>query len=139
MLRLTTSAAGTTVALLAAGAGPEASVLAAWSTGGAHWALSPPLPLHGAKLTSASFGPGGPAAVVLNGDRGQVNTGPAHGWQSLPALPPGTATLAPNATGGWDALAIHRTTLAIWHAEPGAGQWASTQTIQVPIQFGSSS
>jgi hypothetical protein len=140
VLRLTTTtAAGTTVALLAAGASPTASVLAAWSTGGVHWALSPPLPLHGAKLTSASFAPGGPAAVVLSGDRGQAITGPAHGWRSLPALPPGTATLAPGATGGWDALAVHRTRLVIWRAGPGARQWASTQTIQVPIQFGSSS
>jgi hypothetical protein len=138
VLRLTTSAVGTTVALLAAGASPTARVLAAWSTGGARWTLSPPLPLHGAKLTSASFGPGGPMAVVLGGDHGQVIAGPASGWRSLPALPPGTATLAPDATGGWDALAVHRTRLAIWHAGPGTRQWASTQTIQVPIQFGSS-
>jgi hypothetical protein len=139
VLRLTTSAVGTTVALLAASASPEASVLAAWSTGGAHWALSPPLPLHGAKLTSASFGPGDPMAVVLTGERGKAITGPASGWHALPALPPGTATLAPDPTGGWDALAIHHTRLVIWHAGPGARQWASTQTIQVPIQFGSSS
>jgi hypothetical protein len=139
VLRLTTTGTtGTTVALLAAGTGQAAGVLAAWFTG-AHWALSPPLPLHGAKLTSASFGPGGSAAAVLSGDRGQAITGPANGWRSLPPLPPGTATLAPGATGGWDALAVDRTRLAIWHAGPGARQWASTQTIQVPIQFGSSS
>ncbi len=139
VLRLTTSTTGTTVALLAAGASREASVFAAWSTGGAHWALSPPLPLRGVKLTSVSFGPSGPTVVVLAGDHGQIVTGPASGWHALPVLPPGTATLAPGATGGWDALAIHRTRLAIWYAGPGAHQWASTQTIQVPIQFGSSS
>jgi hypothetical protein len=139
VLRLTTNTTGTTVALLAAGAsGGEASVFAAWSTGGAHWALSPPLPLHGAKLTSVSFGPSD-TAVVLAGDHGQVITGPTSGWHTVPVLPPGTATLAPGTTGGWDALAIHRTRLTIWYAGPGAHQWASTQTIQVPIQFGSSS
>jgi hypothetical protein len=138
VLRLTNTT-GTTVALLAAGAsGGEASVFAAWSTGGAHWALSPPLPLHGAKLTSVSFGPSD-TAVVLAGDHGQVITGPTSGWHTVPVLPPGTATLAPGTTGGWDALAIHRTRLTIWYAGPGAHQWASTQTIQVPIQFGSSS
>jgi hypothetical protein len=76
---------------------------------------------------------------MLSGDRGQAIAGPAHGWQSLPALPPGTATLAPDDTGGWDALAVHGTRLVIWHAGPGARPWASTQTIRVPIQFGSSS
>jgi hypothetical protein len=66
VLRLTT-AGGTTTALLAAGTGPAAQLLAAWSTGGAHWSLSQPLPLHGAKLTSASPGPGGSVAIVLSG------------------------------------------------------------------------
>ena len=48
VLRLT-STASSTVALLAAGTGPAASLLAAWSAdNGSHWALSPPLRLNGA-------------------------------------------------------------------------------------------
>src|SRR5438094_333162 len=51
VLRLTTTA-GTTMALLAAGSGAAGRLLAAWSTdGGAQWALSPPLPLRGTKIT----------------------------------------------------------------------------------------
>jgi hypothetical protein len=134
-----TTTAGTTTALLAAGTGSAAHLLAAWSTGGgAHWALSPPLPLHGAKLASASSGPGGTVAVVLTGNHAQAISGPAGAWRPLPALPSGTATLAPGPTGGWDALTVHGAKLAIWQLQPGGTAWTATQTISVPIVFGSS-
>jgi hypothetical protein len=138
VLRLTTTA-GTTTALLAVGTGSAAQLLAAWSTGdGTHWALSPPLPLRGAGLTSASSGPGGAVAVMLAGNHAQAITGPAGTWQPLPALPPGTATLAPEPAGGWDALAVHSTRLTVWQLPPGRTAWAVSQTISVFIQFGSS-
>jgi len=134
-----TTTVGTTTALLAAGTGPAARLLAAWSTGSnAHWALSPPLPLYGAKIISASPGPGGGVGVVLTGNRAQAITGPAAAWRELPALPPGTATLAPEPAGGWDALAVHSTRLTVWRLPPGHTAWAVTQTISVFIQFGSS-
>jgi hypothetical protein len=95
VLMLTTTA-GRTTALLAASAGSATSVLAAWTAGnGMRWALSPPFRLNGAKLTSASPGPRGSTAIILNGNRGQAITGPGTSWQPLPRLPPGTATLAP--------------------------------------------
>ena len=138
VLRLTTTA-GTTTALLAAGTGSAADLLAAWSTGGgARWTVSPPLPLHGAKLTSASSGPGGNVAAVLTGNHAQAITGPAGAWHPLPALPPGTATLAPGPAGGWDALAVHGARLAIWRLPHGGAAWAVTQAISVPVAFGSS-
>jgi hypothetical protein len=138
VLRLTTTGTAT-AALLAAGTGPAARLLATWSTdGGARWALSEPLPLRGAKLTSATFGPGGTATVILTGNHAQTITGPAGSWRPLPTPPPGTATLAPGTTGGWDALAVHRARLTIWHLTPTATAWAITQTINVPIQYGSS-
>jgi hypothetical protein len=139
VLRLTTTA-GATTALLAAGTGSAARLLTARSTdGGAHWALSQPFPLGGAKLTSASFGPGGTTAIVLTGNHAETITGTAGSWRPLPALPAGTATLAPDPAGGWDALAVHRARLTVWQLAPGARAWATTQTITVPIQFGSSS
>ena len=138
MLRLTTTG-GTTTALLAAGAGPAARLLAAWSTSsGARWTLSPPLPLHKAALRSASPGPGGSMAVVLTGNQAQTITAADAPWRPLPALPPATATLAPGPGGGWDALAPHHTKLTIWHLPPGHTTWTTTQTITIPIQFGSS-
>ena len=138
VLRLTQTA-NDTVALLKAGSGQAASLLAAWSAdGGAHWALSPPLRLSGADLSSASFGPTGAAAVVLSGNRAASVAGAGAAWRALPALPPGTATLAPGPAGGYDALAVHRTKLTVWQLAPGARAWAATQVINVPIQFGSS-
>jgi hypothetical protein len=147
VLRLTTaagagpagiSAAGGTAALLAAGSGTGTRVLAAWSVGG-RWALSRPLSVGGATITAASFGPGGAAAIRVAGNRGEVIAGPAAPWRPLPALPPGTATLAPGPAGGWDALAVHRATLTVWRLAPAARAWAATQAIHVPIQYGSSS
>jgi hypothetical protein len=138
VLRLTTTT-GTTTALLTVGTGPAAHLLAAWSTdSGARWSLSQPLPLRGAKVTSASFGPSHATAVIATGNRAQTTSGTARSWQPLPALPPGTATLAPGAKGGWDALTVHRTKLTVWQLAPGAHTWAITQVITVPIQFGSS-
>jgi hypothetical protein len=138
VLRLTTTA-GATRALLAAGTGPAARLTAARSAdGGVRWVLSQPLPLHGAKLVSASFGPGGTAAIVLNGNHAETLTGTVGAWRPLPALPPGTATLAPGPAGGWDALAVHRTRLAVWQLAPRGAAWAAAQTIRVPIGFGSS-
>ena len=138
MLRLTTTA-GATTALLAAGTGSAQRLLAAWSTGsGAHWALSQPLPLHGAKPTSVSSGPDGMVAVVLTGQHAQTITGPAGSWRPLPALPAGTVTLAPRPTSGWDALAVHGTKLTVWQLAPGNAAWAVTQIINAPIEFGSS-
>jgi hypothetical protein len=106
--------------------------------GGVHWALSHPLPLHGAKLISASFGPGGSVAIVLNGNHAEAITGTVGAWRPLPALPPGTATLAPGPAGGWDALTVHGVRLAVWQFAPRRAAWATTQTISVPIGFGSS-
>jgi hypothetical protein len=138
VLRLTRTSTGN-AALLETGTGPAASLLAAWSAGnGADWALSPPVRLHGARLGSASFGPGGAVSLVLAGNRAQTITGAGAAWRSLPALPAGTATLAPGPSGGFDALAVHRTTLTVWQLGPGTAGWRTTQTMNVPVQFGSS-
>jgi hypothetical protein len=138
IIRLTRTAHRLT-ALLQAGDGPAASLIAAWSAdSGRRWVLSPPLPLHGATPSSTSFGPAGTAAVVLTGNRAQTLTRAGAVWRSLPALPPGTATLAPRPAGGFDALAVQRTRLTIWRLGSGAAAWHTTQVINVPIQFGSS-
>jgi len=127
-------------ALLTAGTGPAASLLAAWSAdGGARWTLSPPLPLHGVALSSASFGPGGTAAVITTANRGEITASTGSSWRPLPLLPPGTATLAPGPGGAADALAVNRGTLTIWHLAPAAAAWTRAQVIKVPIQYGSSS
>jgi hypothetical protein len=136
--RLTRTAQGMT-ALLQAGTGHGASLLAAWSADGDHWTLSPPLPLHGGALTSASFGPDGTAAIITSASRGQITTRAGSGWLALPPLPPGTATLAPGPGGTADALTVHGGTLTIWQLAPGDSTWAKIQVINVAIPYGSSS
>jgi len=124
-------------ALLLAGSGPGASLLAAWSADGRHWTLS--RPIRSGVLTSASFGPGATAAVITSANRGQVTTGAGSGWLTLPPLPPGTATLAPGPGGSADALAVRGGTLTIWQHAPGGTTWTKIQVIHVPIPYGSSS
>ncbi len=135
--RLTRTAQGMT-ALLVAGTGPGASLLAAWSADGSHWTLSPPLPLHDGALTSASFGPGGTTAIITTASRGAIASA-GSSWQPLPPLPPGTVTLAPGPGGTADALAVRGGTLTIWQHAPGGTTWAKIQVITVPIPYGSSS
>ena len=126
-------------ALLAAGSSQAARLLAAWSAdNGLHWALSPALALGGSAVTSASFGTGGSAAVIMTSGRAEMITSGGSQWHALPALPPGTATLAPGPGGEANALAVHRATLTVWRLGPGGAAWTSTQTISVPIQYGSS-
>ena len=127
-------------ALLTAGTGPAASLLAAWSADdGGRWTLSTPLPLHDAALASASFGPGAAAAAITTANRGEIIANAGSSWRPLPALPPGTATLAPEPDGAADALAVNRGTLTVWHLAPAAAAWTQVQVIKVPIQYGSSS
>jgi hypothetical protein len=134
-----TRAANQTVALLQAGTGHAAILLAAWSAdSGAHWALSAPLPLHQAKLLCASFGAASAVMVMLSGNQAQAITGPGTAWRSLPALPSGIATLAPGPSGGFDALAVHGAMLTVWRLDPGAATWRTIQVMKVPIQYGSS-
>ena len=139
VLRLS-RAGGQDVALLQAGTGAAASLIAAWtSDGGQQWQLSAPLGLDGADPFSASFGPGGATAVVLSTNRGETLAGPGASWHALPPLPAGhTITLAMLAAGITEALAASGTQLTVWQLTSGSAAWARTQAINVPIQYGSS-
>jgi hypothetical protein len=137
VLRLVTIGSQST-ALLAAGNGRDPALLVAWSSdGGLRWTVSPVLRLGGDGTPAASFGTGQTATVVMPGGRGAVIA--AGRWHVLPALPPGTATLAPGPSGVTEALAVHRGTLTIWELGGGAASWAKVQAISVPIEYGSSS
>jgi len=141
VLRLTRTGDRLT-ALLQAGTGRAASLVAAWTADGKSWTVSPPLPLAGAAVLSSSFGGDGAAAVALTGRRAATLTGPGGSWQSLPALPAAPhVTLALPAGGAVMALATDRSILTVWRlAGPaGGGTWTRSQTTTVPIQYGSSS
>ena len=103
-------------------------------------------PVAAGLVSAAGFGPGGSAWVLPGGGRAQAIAGPGGSgraqswrtpsWRTLPALPPGTATLAPGTGGGYDALAVSGAQLSVWQLA-GAG-WAKVQVINVPISYGSS-
>jgi hypothetical protein len=68
-----------------------------------------------------------------------VITGPGGSWQTLPALPAGTAALAATVGGVVDALTVAGGNLTVFRLAALAGEWTRTQVISVPIQSGSSS
>jgi hypothetical protein len=149
-LRLATSG-GRTAALLQVGMGRAASLLAAWTTGAGagiagtlpRWILAPPLPLDGAWVRAAGFGAGGALWLMLAGGPAgtagaQTISGPGGPWHALPTLPAGTAALAIGSAGQFDALVTRGSTLTGWRLDPGSTQWHSAQSINVPIQYGSS-
>ena len=138
VLRLTGTPAGNE-ALLVAGTGTAASLLAArTSDDGAHWTVSAPLRLGAATVRSSGFGASGAAWAVLTDGRAETISGPAAAWRALPAVPPGTAALAPGPGGGFDALAVSGSKLTVWRLRQGTTAWTTTQVITVPIEYGSS-
>jgi hypothetical protein len=143
---------GRTTAILAAGRGTAAVVLAAWSAdGGAHWTLS--TGLHAAAAAGAqpsvSFFADGSAGLVLTAHAGHATAGHAYtigwhaeAWDTLPRLPAGRhpgqlATLAATADAVPQAMVVERGTLTVWQL--GSGQWALLQTVRVSLPYGSSS
>ena len=110
------------------------NVLAAWSNG-TRWTVSGPV--AAGQVRASGFGTGGSAWLLLSGGRAETISGPGGGWQALPAVPAGTATLAPGpGPGSYEALAVSGSELTVWRLAQGA--WAKAQLINVPIQYGSS-
>lgn len=137
VLRLTGTATGD-VALLRARDGAAATLLAAWTSDGAGWAVSPPLATGTGQVTASGTGPGGAAWVLLADGRAYTVPGPDGAWHRLPSPPPGTATLAAGPGDAFEALAVAGGKLTVYRLSP-AGAWTRTQTLTVPIQYGSSS
>jgi len=140
VIRLTRTGS-TQTALLEAGTGDTASLLAAWSSGkDRHWTVSPAFSLGGTQPVSASLGASGAIAVALTGNRAEILAGRGAPWQALPALPAARAiTLALTGSGTTDALAADGSTLTFWQHTTSSADWVKTQVISVPIQYGSSS
>jgi hypothetical protein len=125
-------------ALLQAGTGNAASLVAAWSATAGRWSLSQPLPLRGAELASAAFGPTGLIAVTTTaGSAALINAG-ASTWQALPHPPAGTEALASTGGSQVDALAVDRSALTVWQLTQSGSRWQRGQSMTVPIQYGSS-
>ena len=120
-------------------------LLAAWAPSlGRPWVVSPPLPITKASDLVASGTGSGSSQFVLVRSGGELRAltiaGPGANWHALPALPARTATVAIAPSGAIDALTVDVTKLSVWRLDPAhrASQWIRTQTITVPIVFGSS-
>ena len=123
------------VALVASGS----QLYAAWDTPSG-WSASAPL-AAGSVEASGGFGTGG-AWVLLPDHRAATIVGPGQPWRTLGAVPEGTTVLALGPDGAVDALAVGGSQLdklTVWRLGGSATAWSSVQTIDVPIQVGSSS
>jgi hypothetical protein len=138
--RLTSTGTGD-VAVLQAGQGSGARVLAAWTADhGKHWTLSPPLALDAAQVVSTALRSNGSIALTLTSRTAVTIAGPGTQWKSLPSLPSGrTVTLAFRPAGGLDALAADGSDMTSWQLDSHHSRWTKPQAIKVPIQYGSSS
>ena len=70
--------------------------------------------------------------------RAAVANSVGAGWRTLPPPPSGTATLASGPAASIDALAVKETVLNVWTLAPRSNDWVHAQTMNVPIEFGSS-
>jgi hypothetical protein len=133
----TKTASGTETSLVAAWAGPNAN---------SQWHTSAPLGL-GPDGRLISFGApsetGGGIFALTAGGSGHLELAVAsssrRGWESLPAPPSTTATVAFLPGGTVDALAVRNVDLTVWALSPGSDAWVKGQVLDVPVQFGSSS
>jgi hypothetical protein len=140
VLRLDVSSQGV-AALIRTGSGREGDLVAAYgSVAFNDWSVGNPLPIAGRTVVSSSTTSTGGLVVVLGTPDGSriaaVSTRGDANWDGLPALPQGTALVASNAGGGFDALTPQATTLVVERLA--ASGWVRSQAIVVPIEFGSS-
>jgi hypothetical protein len=102
------------------------------------WTASAPLPATGTPVSSGWLASSG-AWVLLPGGTAGVISGPGASWRTLPRVPARTSVLASGPGGAIDALAASGSALTVWRLGPLASSWTRVQSVNVPIQYGSSS
>ncbi len=133
--------ANATGALVVAGEGANARVVALWSSNGLRtWSVSAGLSLAGRALLSTGTTGGGGFVVATEGTDGSRSASGivASGteWQSLAPLPKGTTSVTGTPQGGYDALVSQQSTLVVYALA--ATGWGRILSLNVPIQYGSS-
>jgi hypothetical protein len=128
--------------LVAGTKGRQVAVEAIWATSGrGPWAVSHLLELGSSTVVASGTGPGATQFVLIRHNdvlKAEVVGGPDQNWHALPALPPGAVTVAYSPSGSVSALAVRQATLTVWHLAEVGQSWTQTQSIVVPIAYGSS-
>jgi hypothetical protein len=139
VVRLVTTPTGT-AALVSVGTAGTATLFALWSTDGLKtWSESSGFPLGGDTLVSTgSTGNGGWVITAAGSgvDRAAQVAFPGVTWKSLAAPPTGTSAVVVTPAGALEALVGANSTLVVDTLTSGA--WTHTQTLDVPVQYGSS-
>jgi hypothetical protein len=159
VLRLTAAGRSTIALLTATAPDGAASLIAGWATATGRWALSAPLPLDGARILSTATGTAfgaypalaatvahpraaSAAGVILSTGRGETITDHQGHWQLLPALPPHATALVLGPGRQLSVLAASGSILTSWRPAARAASagfaWTRTQTVRVPVPYGSS-
>jgi len=142
--RLVTTSTG--VACLAQVSGRKRTAIVAFWGGGSTEQWSGPVSLSvpaGWSMTASSTGGGsGQGLAVLLGSsarrRVEVISGPGDSWTTLPPAPHGSSGVSADGA-EVDTFVATGSHLAVWAWSPGATAWTRTDSISVPVPYGSSS
>ena len=142
VLRLNASGS-TSTALVAAAAAGHSDLLGLWRPPAGAWSDSPPLSVGPAqRILATAVGLNGEQLVLLSkpGTNGELDmaSGPGLGWTALASPPDGTVTLALLGDGNVDAFSVNGSHLRIYSVAPHQSTWSLSQSINVPIAYGSS-
>jgi hypothetical protein len=142
VLRLSTEGSSVVALAEAVSTDGTASVFRLSSNSSGTWTESPVFDVPPTQRISATGSePNGSTFVLLSHSSSvtaEVLPASGGGWEELPPLPTGTATLAFGQDGRTYALAVDQSVLTVYDLVSGR-RWDSKQVIIVPIQFGSSS
>ena len=146
LLRLSSSG-GRTSALVELDRARRVSLVGAWPVTSGTWSVSKSLPLEsaGRLVASGTLGSGALFVLLAEGSGLRLETtgppGAGAAWQELPSPPASTATVAFSGTARTarvDALVVHGSTLYDDVLRLRSRRWVRSQTIEVPITYGSS-
>jgi hypothetical protein len=142
VLRLTASGS-TSTALVAAAAAGHSDLLGLWRSPAGAWSDSLPLQVGPTqRILATAVGLDGEQSVFLSkpGTNGEleVASGPGLSWTALASPPAGTVTLALLGDGSVDAFSVNGSRLRIFTMAPHQLTWAPSQSMNVPIAYGSS-
>ena len=143
VLRLVMTGSGVSSLLTIDDSG-HTNIVAAWrGDGSGPWTVSPDLAIHSSeRIVSTAINQGGGFLVETTGPTGSTRlseiASPAANWQMLPSPPVGTKAVVAGTDGAVDALSVNNSKLTDWELSTPNGVWRRRQTIDVPIEYGSS-